>query len=217
MPHLERKHLRAIRWFHWINFPILAVMIWTGMWIYWANDVYEIGWGDTTLVHFFPDSVYDALGWVHKLAPGMAWHFFAMWFFAINGFLYVSYTILSGEWRKLVPGRRSFGEAFQVVLYDLKLSKRLPPQGKYNAAQRITYTAIVLMGFGSLVTGVAIWRYVQFAWLARLLGGYPAARVEHFALTLGYCLFFLVHIGQVIKAGWNNARAMITGYEVVND
>jgi thiosulfate reductase cytochrome b subunit len=217
MQHLELKHLRAVRWFHWINFPLLAVMIWTGMWIYWASDIYEVGWGDTTLIHFFPDSVYSALGWEHKLAPGMAWHFFFMWLFAINGFLYVAYTLISGEWRKLIPERRSFRDALDVTLYDIGLKKQLPPQGKYNGAQRIAYTAIVLMGFGSLVTGVAIWKYVQFAWLAKLLGGYPAARVEHFALTLGYCFFFLVHIGQVIKAGWNNARAMITGYEVVND
>ena len=217
MQHLERKHLRAIRWFHWINFPVLAVMIWTGMWIYWANDVYEIGWGDTTLIHFFPDSVYDALGWVHKLAPGMAWHFFFMWFFAINGFLYVAYTIISGEWRKLVPEPRSFKDAIEVTLYDIGLRKQLPEQGKYNGAQRIAYTAIVVMGFGSLVTGLAIWKYVQFAWLGTLLGGYAAARVEHFALTLGYCFFFLVHIAQVIKAGWNNFRSMVTGYEVVND
>jgi thiosulfate reductase cytochrome b subunit len=217
MRHLELKHLRAIRWFHWINFPVLAIMIWTGMWIYWANDVYSIGWGDHTLVEFFPDSWYAALGWTHKLAPGMAWHFFFMWLFAINGFLYVAYTIISGEWRKLIPERRSFRDAIEVTLYDIGLRKQLPPQGKYNGAQRIAYTSIVVMGFGSLITGLAIWRYVQFAWLARLLGGYPAARVEHFVLTLGYCFFFLVHIGQVIRAGWNNARAMINGYEVVND
>jgi thiosulfate reductase cytochrome b subunit len=217
MRHLELKHLRAIRWFHWINFPLLGIMIWTGMWIYWANDIYRVGFGDTTLMHFFPDSWYSALHWDHKLAPGMAWHFFFMWLFAINGFLYVAYTAVSGEWRKLIPERRSFKDAIDVTLYDIGLRKELPPQGKYNGAQRIAYTAIILMGFGSLVTGLAIWRYVQFAWLAQLLGGYPAARIEHFLLTLGYVFFFLVHLAQVVRAGWNNARAMITGYEVVND
>ena len=105
-------------------------------------------------------------------------------------------------------------DAMHVTLYDLGLRKELPPQGKYNGAQRIAYTGIVVMGIGSLVTGVAIFRYVQFSWLTRLLGGYQAARIEHFLLTLGYCFFFVVHIVQVIKAGWNNARAMITGYEV---
>jgi hypothetical protein len=29
-------------------------------------------------------------------------------------------------------------------------------------------------------------------------------------------LFFIVHIAQVIRAGWNNFRAMVTGYEIVN-
>ena len=36
------KHPLAIRWFHWFNFPILALMIWSGILIYWANDVYKI-------------------------------------------------------------------------------------------------------------------------------------------------------------------------------
>jgi thiosulfate reductase cytochrome b subunit len=214
MKRLELKHLRAIRWFHWINFPLLSIMIWTGMWIYWANDVYRVGFGDLTLFHFFPTSWYQALGWERKLAPGMAWHFVFMWLFAINGILYVCYTLFSGEWRKMIPDRHSFRDAVEVTLYDLGLRKQLPPQGKYNGAQKIAYTSIVLMGLGSLITGLAIWRYVQFSWLTMLLGGYKAARIEHFLLTLGYVFFFVVHIAQVIRAGWNNARAMITGYEV---
>lgn len=216
MQRLELKHLRAIRWFHWINFPLLGIMIWTGMWIYWASDVYRIGWGETTLFHFFPDSLYKLFGIDHKLAPGMAWHFVFMWFFAINGVLYVIYTIASGEWRKLVPGRHALRDAMHVTLYDFGLRKDMPSQGKYNAAQQIAYTSIVLMGAGSLITGLAIFRYVQFGWLAVLLGGYKAARLEHFLLTLGYVFFFVVHLAQVVRAGWNNARAMITGYEIVD-
>jgi len=53
---LERKHPAAIRWFHWINFPLLAIMIWSGLLIYWANDVYRIGLGSFTLFQFFPDA-----------------------------------------------------------------------------------------------------------------------------------------------------------------
>ena len=75
----------------------------------------------------------------------MAWHFFLMWFFAVNGLLYVSYTILSGEWQQLSPNRRSFREAFLVVLHDLRLIKTPPPQQKFNAAQRFAYTGVVLM------------------------------------------------------------------------
>jgi thiosulfate reductase cytochrome b subunit len=212
---LEKKHPRLIRWTHWFNVVFLAGMIWSGLLIYWANDVYRIGWGNWTLFHFFPDGFYATLGIDHHLAVGMAWHFTFMWLFALNGLIYVAYTILSGEWRQLVPGRRSFREAWQVFLHDLHLSKVAPPRRKFNGAQQIAYTGIILMGAGSLLTGLAIYKPVQLAWLTRLLGGYTWARAEHFMLTIGYVLFFLIHITQVIKAGWNNFRAMVTGYELV--
>lgn len=214
---LESKHPRAIRWFHWINFPLLAIMIWSGLWIYWANDVYRVGMGTFTLFHFFPDWFYNAFHLGHRLAEGMAWHFAFAWLFAINGVAYVVYTIVSGEWRYLVPNRHSLREAIQVTLYDLHLSKTHPPRRKFNGAQQFAYTGIILMGFGSLITGLAIWKSVQFGWLTWMLGGYTAARIEHFLLVLGYVGFLVVHIAQVIRAGWNNFRSMVTGYEIVSD
>jgi thiosulfate reductase cytochrome b subunit len=102
-----------------------------------------------------------------------------------------------------------------VVLHDLRIRKQPLPRRKFNGAQQIAYTSVILMGAGSLLTGLAIYKPVQFAWLATLLGGYMAARFEHFWLAVGYVLFFLVHFVQVVRAGWNNFRAMLTGYEVV--
>lgn len=214
MKRLQKKHPRAIRWMHWINFPVLFLMIWSGLLIYWANSVYRIGFGKFTLFEFFPDRFFNFLGVGQRLAEGMALHFFFMWFFALNGLFYVLYTAVSGEWRYLLPNRYSFREAIQVTLHDLRLSKQLPPPRKFNGAQQIAYTSVILMGAGSLLTGLSIYRPVQFAWLTTLLGGYEWARWEHFWLTIGYVLFFLVHIAQVIRAGWNNFRAMVTGYEL---
>ena len=211
---LERKHSLATRWFHWINFPVLALMVWSGLLIYWANDVYRIGWGDWTLVKFSNPSVYRALNMNNHLSQGMAWHFTLMWLFSLNGLLYVVYTLVSGQWRELVPKRGTLKEAFQVVLYDLKLSKVHPPRKKFNGAQQIAYTSIIIMGLGSLLTGLAIYKPVQLGWLRDALGGYEIARAVHFALTLGYLAFFLVHVGQVMRAGWNNFRAMVTGFEL---
>lgn len=215
MKKIVKKHPLAIRWFHWINFPVLAIMIWSGLLIYWANDVYKIGFGNTTLLKFFPSSFYQALNVPYRLSEGMAYHFVFMWLFFLNGIAYVLYTAISGEWRLLMPNRKSFKEAWQVLLHDLHIRKTAPPiAGKYNAAQRIAYTAIIFMGIGSILTGLAIYKPVQLHWLCALMGGYKFARILHFALTIGYVLFFLVHIGQVIMAGWNNFRAMITGFEV---
>jgi thiosulfate reductase cytochrome b subunit len=114
-----------------------------------------------------------------------------------------------------MPDRKSFKEAWFVLLHDLHIRKTAPiTTGKYNAAQRIAYTAIILMGIGSILTGLAIYKPIQLNWLCNLLGGYKTARVIHFALTIGYVLFFLIHIVQVLLAGWNNFRAMISGFDV---
>jgi len=218
MKRLVRKHPLAIRWFHWINFPLLALMIWSGALIYWANAVYRIGIGHLTLLKMnFPQPVWKALHMNFRLAEGMALHFFFMWLFAVNGIAYVVYTIVSGEWRLLVPDRHSLREAWQVMLHDLHLRKEAPPQKKYNAAQKISYTLIIVMGLFSLLTGLAIYKPVQVNWLAALFGGYAMARFFHFWLTVGYVLFFVVHVAQVVKTGWNNFRAMIIGTEVVSD
>lgn len=206
-----------MRWTHWVNFPILGIMIWSGLLIYWANDVYTITIFGHTFVRFFPQWFYDTLHIPQRLSEGMAFHFLFMWFFALNGLCYVLYTLITGDWRQLWPNRYSLKEAWQVLLHDLRIRKTAPPQGKYNAAQRIAYSAIILMGAGSVFTGLAIYKPVQFYWLVWLMGGYHLARIWHFMLTIGYVLFFMVHVVQVVFAGWNNFRSAVAGFEVIDE
>ncbi|WP_313899709.1 cytochrome b/b6 domain-containing protein [Tunturiibacter lichenicola] len=221
---LEKKHPLAIRWMHWVNFPVLFTMIWSGLLIYWNDSdnayqhphaVYRVGIGSLTVVRLFSPWFWKAINAPYRVTEGLGYHFFFMWIFAINGILYVSYLLISGEWRVLVPERRSFVDAIRVTLVDLHLLKSLPPQKKYNGAQKIAYTSVVLMGFGSLVTGLSIYKPTQVHWITSLLGGYEMARWEHFWLTMGFCAFFVVHVVQVILAGWNNFRSMVSGYEIV--
>ena len=220
---LDKKHPLAIRWMHWINFPVLFTMIWSGLLIYWNDSdnaykhphaVYRVGVGPFTLVRFFPEWFWKAMNAPYHVTQGLGYHFFFMWVFAINGILYVLFTILSGEWRFVVPDRKSLKEAIQVTLKDLHLSKILPPQTKYNGAQKIAYTSVIVMGMGSLITGLAIYKPTQAHLVTTLLGGYEMARWEHFLLTMGFCGFFLIHVTQVVLAGWNNFRSMVSGLEV---
>jgi thiosulfate reductase cytochrome b subunit len=222
---LEKKHPLAIRWMHWVNFPVLFTMIWSGLLIYWNDSdnayqhphaVYRVGVWKLTLFRFFPAGVYTNRFWDmrYKVTTGLGYHFFFMWVFAINGIAYVLFLLVSREWRFMVPLKQSFAEAIQVTLVDLHLRKGMPPQTKYNGAQRIAYSSVIGMGLGSLVTGLAIYKPTSAHWLTTLLGGYEMARWLHFLLTIGFCGFFLVHVGQVILAGWNNFRAMVSGYEI---
>ena len=222
---LERKHPLAIRWMHWINFPVLFTMIWSGLLIYWNDSdnayqhphrVYRIGIGSFTLFRFFPDWLYAKLNVPYHVTEGLGYHFFFMWIFAINGIAYVAFLLWSREWKFMVPLKSSLRDAVQVTLVDLHIKKhdQLPAQTKYNGGQRIAYTSVIVMGFGALVTGLAIYKPTQTHWLTSLLGGYEMARWEHFWLTIGFCGFFLVHVGQVMLAGWNNFRSMVSGYEL---
>jgi thiosulfate reductase cytochrome b subunit len=221
---VEYRHSLATRWMHWINVPLLFVMIYSGILIYWADSqheglnarhVYRIGIGDWTLFRFFPRWFDNNLHLKFQLAQGLAYHFFFMWFFALNGIAYVLYTLLSGKWRNLVPTRHSLTGAFQVVLHDLRLSRRPLLQQKFNDAQRIAYTGAVLMGMRSLLTGLAIYKRTQLHIITALLGGYERARWFHFWLTLSYVGFFAMHVAQVIRAAWNNFCAMIIGYQIL--
>jgi thiosulfate reductase cytochrome b subunit len=174
----QPKHPLAIRWFHWINFPVLFLMIWSGLLIYWANDNF----------YQFPAWLYEKANIQFRLADGLRSHLFFAWFFTINGALYVAYTVISGEWREFLPGP-------------------LATTGKFNPMQRLAYAGVVAMGFGSLVTGLMLWKPMQIG----LFGDYQQVRFVHFALTVAYLGFFLVHVTQVIRAGWKTFSDMVTG------
>jgi thiosulfate reductase cytochrome b subunit len=206
--HAVLKHRRGNRWMHWINVPLLSIMIWSGLRIYWANRAYSIG-----PIELFPAWFNEALGLERRLAKGMAFHFTFGWLFALNGIAYGIYLWRTGGWRAIVPDREHFKEAIGVLLHDLGLRRQAPIQGKYNAAQRITYTAVILMGGLIVISGFAIYKPIQLSWLTSMLGGYEGARLVHFATTMGFVLFFVVHLVQVGRAGWSNLASMITGYE----
>ncbi len=206
--HVYEKHAIAIRWTHWINFPIMTLMIVSGIMIYWANQAYT---------PFISENFYQQIGLSQSLALGMGLHFFFMWVFVINGIIYVSYLLLSGEWRKIVPTLSSVKEAFYVTLHDMGLRKTLPAQGKFNSAQKIAYSSVIVLGLAQVITGLAIYKPVQLQVLLSLLGGYETARLLHFIVTVLCCLFFLVHLFQVIRTGWNNFRSMISGVEEITE
>jgi thiosulfate reductase cytochrome b subunit len=198
------KHSLVLRFVHWANVPLLSLMIWSGWLIYWANPAYVT----------IPDNI-GFLEIHHRLAEGMGWHFFIMWPFLLNGLVYIGWMIFSGNWRTLFPDKKTWKAAFPYLLYDLKLKKESPAWDEtFNPVQKIAYTGAIFLALGSVTTGIAIYKPVQLHGLLSILGGYEAARLEHFLCMVAFLLFIAVHILQVIRAGWNNFRAMVSGYEI---
>ena len=261
-PNLIEKHPAALRWMHWLNFPLLFLMIWSGLMIYWAtsapganaassanasydHQVYRVGIGSVTLFRLFPDSFYHLLHIDGHLTRGIAFHAFFMWLFAANGLAYVLFLAFSGQWRSILPVRHTWKALPRTVLAEIAFRHPVrprpagfapdqaepapfapvnaplptqiegPPTDKYNPAQRLAYTAVILMGAGSLLTGVAIWKPSSLPWITFLCGGYETARWLHFWLTIAFCTFFFVHVAQVLRSGWNTLRSMLMGAELL--
>ena len=206
---LEYKHSLATRWMHWINFPVLTMMVWSGLFIYWANAVYAIKVFGTEYFHFFPAWFYDTLGIPYRLAEGIQLHFFFMWLFALNGLVYLAYGLVSGHFRrKLLPIRP------RAVLHDVlgALRGRLAHEdlSVYNAAQRAAYVSLIAALVVLALSGLAIWKPVQFHWLAWLLGDFDNARVVHFLAMAATVFIVVVHVMMVILVP-RTFPTMITG------
>ncbi len=201
---------------HWINFPLITIMIWSGLRIYWAFDEFAFGILDWQLFAFFPDWFNETLGLERRLARGIAFHLSFGWLFTLNGLAYVIYLAVTGGWRQLVPTWSQVKRAPATLLHEVGLRKEAPPSdADYNAAQQLSYTVIVVLGFVVILSGFALFRPVQLSFLVSMMGGFQGARLVHFTATMAFLAFFVIHIFQVIRSGRSNMLSMITGYEVV--
>jgi len=212
-----KRHHGVVRAAHWLNAIMLVGMIASGLQIYQAFPHFGEKGHVYPLPNPFDSGRFPAGfpewarlgGW---LAGGLNWHFALAWPFVITGLVYLGFLALSGEWRALVFRPSDVKPAIAMQLYYLRLRKEHPPQGKHNALQRGAYTFIVLLGALSALTGFAIYKPVQFAWLTRLFGGYELARYWHFLFVWIFIGFTLLHVTLVFLVDPASLRAMITGW-----
>jgi thiosulfate reductase cytochrome b subunit len=154
---------------------------------------------------YIPDSI-TLGGW---LAGALQWHFAAMWLFVVNGFIYVTYGILSGHFRrKLLPVWP--GAVLRDVLAAFRGRLAHEDLSVYNAAQRAAYLALVLLLIVLVLTGLVLWKPVQFHWYGQLIGDYEGARLLHFFAMAGVALIVVVHVAMVILVP-RTFPSMITG------
>jgi thiosulfate reductase cytochrome b subunit len=207
-----KRHHGIVRLTHWLNAVFLLGMIASGLQIYLAFAHFGLR-GEP----YYPNPLDGGPiprwarqgGW---LAGGLNWHFALAWPFVLTGLLYLGFLAWSGEWRSLLFRPRDVGPAIQMQLYYLRLRHDHPPQGKHNALQKGAYTAIVLLGAVSVLSGFAIYKPVQLAWLTSLFGGYELARYWHFLFVWIFVAFTLLHVVLVLVVDPASLRAMITGW-----
>jgi thiosulfate reductase cytochrome b subunit len=79
-----------------------------------------------------------------------------------------------------------------------------------NAVQRLLYVAVILAGVLAVLSGIAIWKPVQFGWLTALLGDFDHARIVHFLAMASIVLFLVVHMVMALLVP-RSLKAMIVG------
>jgi thiosulfate reductase cytochrome b subunit len=189
-------HPRWVRICHWINALAILVMIGSGWQIYNASPLFGF---------VFPREI--ALG--NWLAGALLWHFAAMWILVVNGIVYVTLGIVTRRFRrKLYPIRPSEVFADLKAAATFKLSH--DDLSHYNAVQKLLYTGVILTGVVIVLSGLSIWKPVQFQELTALFGGYDTARYVHFLAMAAIVGFLIVHIALALIVP-KSLRAMITG------
>jgi thiosulfate reductase cytochrome b subunit len=189
-------HPLWVRVTHWINALAIIVMIGSGWQIYNASPLFQFT---------FPRSI--TIG--EWLAGALLWHFAAMWVFVANGVVYITLGIASGRFRrKLFPIRATevltdLGAAFTFKLSHADLAL-------YNGVQKLLYLGVILAGVVLVLSGLSIWKPVQYHELTTIFGGYDTARYVHFFAMSTVVAFLVVHVILAIIVP-KSLRAMILG------
>src|SRR3974390_1536694 len=190
-------HPRWVRITHWINALAMFTMIGSGWQIYDASPLFDF-------LNFPPGVALG--GW---LAGALLWHFAAMWLLVINGIVYVTLGFATGRFRrKLLPirPRAALNDFFTALRGRLSHDDLTV----YNSVQRLVYSGVPGTGVVIVLSGLSIWKPLQFKYLTVLFGGYDIARYVHFFAMAAIVAFLTIHIVLALIAP-KSLRAIILG------
>jgi thiosulfate reductase cytochrome b subunit len=193
----QRLHPLPLRIMHWINAVTIVIMIGSGWKIY--NDEVLFGW-----LHF-PEFL--TIGrWAQH---GLQWHFAGMWVLTINGLCYLAYGLLTGRFRRMLLPIR-WVDIRQTISDTLRLKLSHDDPTIYNAVQKLLYIGVILSGIMVVISGLAIWKPIQFSELYVVFRDFQTARLVHFLCMTAIVGFLLVHVALAVLVP-STLLSMFTG------
>jgi thiosulfate reductase cytochrome b subunit len=183
-PSANLVHPLWLRCAHWLNAVAAVLMVLSGWRIYNASPF---------LAWTFPRE-WTLGGW---LGGALQWHFAAMWLLMANGVIYVTLGLATGRLRrKLLPVRA--GELIADLRAALRGQLAHADLAHYNAPQKVAYLVAIADLAVLVLSGLVLWKSVQFPVLRELLGGYEGARRVHFGAMTVLVAFVAVHVAMVV-------------------
>ena len=117
-------------------------------------------------------------------------------------FIRIVYAGTSGDIEDLIMKPKHIKDLGPVLKYYLFLQKEEPQQGKYNAGQRMTYSAVwIPLLLLQVITGIALY----------IIIGAVALRAIHYIVTWIIVATIVMHIYLGAVHGWHVVKSMITG------
>ena len=190
-------HPAWLRATHWLNALAVLIMVTSGWRIYDASPLFGFEFAKGLTLG----------GW---LGGAIMWHFAAMWLLVANGLAYLLCNAASGR-----LARKFFPLSPRAIAADLLAALRGRLQHAdprhYNAVQRAAYLFVMVDAVLLVLSGLVLWKSVQFPLLRELLGGYEAARRVHFFAMSALVAFVAVHLTMVALVP-RTLLAMIRGH-----
>jgi Ni/Fe-hydrogenase b-type cytochrome subunit len=202
------EHPFLVRLCHWINSVSLLVLIGSGLQIFRAFPSFGAKIPEADLVNIPRQLTLG--GW---LGGALQWHFTFIWIYMLTGALYIAYEIFSKNYRQVLFLPRDVRGVWPMARHYFFFGPKPELNEPYNPLQKLAYTSAIGLGVLSVLTGLVLYRPVQFSFLAVLMGGFHYARVWHFAVTLGFLFFIGGHLVMVLLHGWNNFVSMLSGWK----
>ncbi|MBV9182702.1 MAG: cytochrome b/b6 domain-containing protein [Acidobacteria bacterium] len=202
------EHPFIVRLCHWANAISLFVLVGSGLQIFRAFPSFGGKIPERVLVNW-PKSLAIG-GW---LGGALQWHLTFMWIYVASGLVYLGYQIFSGNYKQILFVLRDIPGIWPMVRHYFFFGPKPSLKETYNSLQKHAYTSVIILGVLSVATGLAIWKPIQFSWLAWIMGGFHYARLWHFVIMLAMLAFLFGHLVMVVLHGWNNFMSMLTGWK----
>jgi len=176
-------HPLWLRLTHWLNALAVLIMVTSGWQIYNASPLFDFD---------FPPTV-TLGGW---LGGGIQWHFAGMWLFGFNGLFYLLMNIFTGRMKRKFWPLTPRG-IINDLLSGLRGKLKHDDLRHYNMVQRAAYVFVMFDGIVLVLSGLVVWKSVQFPLLRELMGGFDTARYVHFLAMASLVGFVVLHIVMV--------------------
>jgi Ni/Fe-hydrogenase b-type cytochrome subunit len=202
------EHPFIVRVCHWVNAISLFVMVGSGLQIFRAFPSFGAKIPEKILINWPKPLTLG--GW---LGGALQWHLTFMWIYMATGLVYLGYQTFSGNYKQILFRRRDLSGVWPMVRYYFFFGPKPAVKQTYNSLQKQAYTSVLALGMLSVATGFAIWKPIQFSWLAWMMGGFHSARLWHFLIMWAMLAFVFGHLVMVVLHGWNNFMSILTGWK----